>query len=297
MVHMPSHIYLRVGHFNKGTDVNEAALKQYAIYNSLFSPVTENAFLYQWHNLHMQANCALLAGRYEYAMSTAMELRKAIDTSLLSMAPPLGSYVQYMYMTPVFLNIRYAKWSALLEMPAPASHHVYASILYHFGKGMAYAALKNFDSADDEKAEIESLLTDQSLTVSIKPFSPPIEGAKCARDLLSGFIYYKQNKLAEAIVSFKQAAETEGNMTYNEPRDWLLSPKQWLGAALITNGQWSEAQKVFEKDLLVNNNNVWSLYGLHQSLTRQNKQSKAANVKAQFIKASSKSDVNMEAVF
>jgi tetratricopeptide (TPR) repeat protein len=297
LVHMPSHIYLRVGQFNKGTEVNEEAVKQYATYNELFSPVTENAFLYQWHNLHMQANCAMLAGRYEYAQKTAVDLQKAIDTSLLSLPPPMGSAVQYLYMTPVFLNIRYAKWSDLLAMPAPISHHVYATILYHFGKGMAYAALKDFDSAEKEKSEIENLMDNPSLTIPIKPFSPPIEGVKCARDLLSGFIHYKQNKLAEAIIYFNQAAETERNMTYNEPRDWLLSPKQWLGTALMTAGRWSEAQKAFEKDLLVNNNNVWSLYGLHQSLTRQNKQSKAANVKAQFLKASSKSDVKMETMF
>jgi tetratricopeptide (TPR) repeat protein len=297
MVHMPSHIYLRVGQFNKGTEVNEAAVNTFKQYTGLFPAVTENAFLYQWHNLHMQANCALLAGRYEYAMKTAEGLRGAIDTSLLSMPPPLGSYIQYLYMTPVFLDVRFAKWENLLNMPKPGPRHVYATLLYHFGKGMAYAARKEFAAAENEKEQIENLMKDKSLEIPIHPFSPPVEGGKCAFNLLSGFIYLGQKKTEEAISHFQKAAATEASMTYNEPRDWLLSPKHYLGAALFTAGRWTEAQKTFEKDLKVNDENVWALYGLQLSLAKQKKPQEAARAKAKFAKASVKSDVRPEVVF
>ena len=297
MVHMPSHIYLRTGQFNKGTDVNEAAVKTFKQYTDLFPAVAENAFLYQWHNLHMQANCALLAARYEYGIKTTEELKAAIDTSLLSMPPPLGSYIQYLYTTPVFLDIRFAKWEKLLSMPAPATHHVYASLLYHFGKGMAYAGLKQFDAAENEKKQIEILMKDESLTIPVHPFSPPVEGAKCAHNLLSGFIYLEQNKVEEAISHFEKAAATEANMVYNEPRDWLLSPKPYLGAALLKAGKWAEAKKTFEKDLKVNDANVWSLYGLQLALAKQKKPQETARAKAKFAKASVKSDVKPEVIF
>jgi tetratricopeptide (TPR) repeat protein len=297
MVHMPSHIYLRVGQFNKGAEVNETATTQFAKYNALFPAVTENVFLYQWHNLHMQANCALLAGRYQYAYNTAMELRAAIDTSLLSMPPPMGSYIQYLYMTPVFLDIRFGKWENLLKMAAPAEHHVYARILHHFGKGMAYAARKDFAAAKEEQKQLENLMKDPDLAIPIQPFSPPFEGAKCANYLLAGFINVKQNKPAVAITHFQKAMETEGNMTYNEPRDWLLSPKQYLGSAFLIAGKWSEAENVFKKDLKVNDENVWSLHGLQLSLEKQKKLQEASRAKARFAKASVKSEARPEPPF
>ncbi len=297
MVHMPSHIYLRVGQFNKGTEVNEAAVNMFKQYSNLFPAVVENSFLYQWHNLHMQVNCALLSGRYEYASATARELQKVIDTSVLSLAAPMGSAVQYLYTTPVFLDIRFGKWEQLLQRPAPAPHHVYANLLHHFGKGMAYAALNDVAAAANEKKQIEDLMNNPDLTVALKPFSPPVEGARTAYNLLAGFISWKQNKTTEAITAFQKAVDIESRMTYNEPRDWLLSPKQYLGAAYLANGKWKEAQAIFEKDLKVNDENVWSLWGLQQSLAKQNKAPEAARVKAKFVKASVKSDVKPGMVF
>ena len=285
MVHMPSHIYLRVGQFDKGIRVNEEAVKQFSLYSNLFPAVNENAFLYQWHNLHLQTNCALLSGRYEYAKKSALDLKAAIDTAGLSMAPPMGNYLQYMFMTPLLVDVRYGKWNDLLAMPAPAEHHIYANILYHFARGMAYAALKDFAAAEKEKTEIQGLMKDGGLTIPIKPFSPVIEGARSAEALLSGFIYVKQNNIADAIIHLQKATEIESKMTYAEPRDWMLSPKQYLGSAYLAAKKYSEAQTTFESDLKANADNVWSLYGLEQSLVKQKKQTEATKIKNKLTKA------------
>ncbi len=290
MVHMPSHIYLRTGNFDKGIRVNEEAVKQFAVYGNLFPAVNENAFLYQWHNLHLQANCALLAGRYAEAKKAALALKDAIDTSALSMAPPMGNYLQMLYMTPVFMDVRYGKWDTILAMPVPAKHHVYASILYHFARGMAYATQKDYNAAEKEKTALQSFMNDENLTVSIKPFSPMIEGARSAEELLTGFINLKQNKFPEAILHLETAVKIESNMTYAEPRDWMLSPKQYLGAAYLAAKKYNEAQKVFENDLKVNADNVWSLAGLEESFIKQNKRADAAKVKARLAKATKQSD-------
>jgi hypothetical protein len=141
---MPSHIYLRVGQFDKGIRVNEEAVKQFSLYSNLFPAVNENAFLYQWHNLHLQTNCALLSGRYEYAKKSALDLRAAIDTAGLSMAPPMGNYLQYMFMTPLLVDVRYGKWNDLLAMPAPAEHHIYANILIPFCKRNGLCSTQRF---------------------------------------------------------------------------------------------------------------------------------------------------------
>jgi tetratricopeptide (TPR) repeat protein len=240
----------------------------------------------------LQANCALLSGRYEYAKKTALQLRAAIDTSLLSMAPPMGSYVQYLYMTPLFIDVRYGKWNDLLKMPAPAAHHTYANVLYHFSKGMAYAAIKDFSGAENEKRQMQILIQDNGLSIAIKPFSPAIEGAKCAEEMLAGFISYNQNNFTDAITHLQKATEIESNMVYNEPRDWMVSPKQYLGAAYFAAGKYNNAQKMFESDLKVNADNVWSLFGLQQSLLKKKKQVEAAKIKSRLKKATAKSDTN-----
>jgi predicted Zn-dependent protease len=213
------------------------------------------------------------------------------------MPAPMGSYVQYMYATEILANVRFAKWQKLTNMPKPASHHIYLNLLYHFGRGMGFAAQKNFAVAEEERKVLQELMKHESLTIAIKPFSPPTEGSKCADNLLAGFIQLKQNKLEEAISYWQKAVDIEANMTYAEPRDWMLSPKQYLGMALLAAGKSAEAQKIFEKDLKVNAENVWSLHGLQQALSKQNKKSEAALVKARLLKASSRMDVALQTGF
>ena len=188
-------------------------------------------------------------------------------------------------MTQLFIDVRYAKWNDLLAMPKPAEHHIYANILYHFARGMAYAANKDFAAAEKEKTEMQGLMTNEGLTIPITPFSPVIEGAKTAEELLSGFIYLKQNNITDAIIHLQKATEIESKMTYAEPRDWMLSPKQYLGSAYLAAKKYSEAQKTFESDLQVNADNVWSLYGLEQSLAKQKKQTEATKIKNKLAKA------------
>jgi tetratricopeptide (TPR) repeat protein len=297
LVHMPSHIYIRVGQFNKGTRVNKEAVSQFKKYGDLFPSVKENAFLYEWHNLHLQASCDMLAGSYGNAQKTALAIKTAIDTSLLSMPAPMGSYVQYMYATEILANVRFGKWQELINMTKPSSHHIYLSLLYHFGRGMGFAAQKNFSAAQEERKELQELMKHESLTIAIKPFSPPTEGSKCADNLLAGFIQLKQNKPEAAISYWQKAVEIEANMIYAEPRDWMLSPKQYLGTALLAADKSAEAQKIFEKDLKVNAENIWSLHGLQRALSKQNKKSEAGLIKARLLKASSRTDVTLQTSF
>lgn len=297
MVHMPSHIYLRTGQFNKGTRINEEAIKRYKQYTSLFPAVQENAFLYEWHNLHMQANCALMAGRYQYAYQTAKGIQAVIDTSALSLPAPLGNGVQYIYMTPTLVNIHFSKWDEILNTPTPEQQHVYATILHHFARGAAYAGKNNTAKAKEELASLEALLKEPSLPMPMGPFSPPLDGAKVAASLLEGMIARAEGDLPKAIGHFKQAVATEEAMVYNEPRDWILNPKQYLGAAYLSAKQWLNAENTFKKDLNQNVHNVWSLYGLLEALQQQQKITEANIIKKQLEIARKESDIKMEESF
>ena len=297
MVHMPSHIYIRTGELKKGVTVNEKAVAQYNSYLATFPSVVNASFLYQYHNLHMQANCGLLAGRRDYTMTTAKELQAVIDTSFLSAPAPMGSFVQYIYMTPVLSAVRFAQWKELLAMNQPKEQHVYATLLFHFGRGMALAATNDVDGAIKEDHKMLELMKNEDLKIPMKPFSAVFEAATSAHEMLLGSIAMKKNNWQEAIDHFSAASRTEEAMVYDEPRDWLLSPKPYLGALYLKTGKYQQAQETFEKDLKVNNNNVWSLYGLRQALEKQNKKAEADKIAKRLTIARSESDIDFATAF
>ena len=292
-VHMPSHIYLRTGNYDKGITVNEDAVNSYKKTIPLYAPVTGNDFLYIIHNLHMQTNQAMLAGKSVYAVQSAIETVNSIPKDYLSIPGALGNYVQYIYITPVLVDVRFKRWNELLIQPQPPATHVYATLLYHFGKGMAHAELSKLTEARNELKLLREGMKDTVLALPLSPFSAAIEGAIVAENLLAGTIALKEKKYAEAITSFSKAVATEENMVYNEPRDWLLNPRHYLGNALLQAGKWKEAEKTFREDLNINNENGWALYGLQQAFLKQNKQAESQKVSARFKKAFAKADVKL----
>src|SRR6187399_267758 len=218
VVHMPSHIYLRTGLYNKGIDVNINAVNSYKSSIPLYAAVTGADFLYIIHNLHMKANNAMLAGNYKIAEAAAIETRNSIQADYFSIPAPLGNVVQYIYMTPVLVYVRFGKWDEILQQNKPDASQVYANILYHFGRGMAFSARSKMTEANQELAAMKTLMADTSLAIPFTPFSAAIEGAIVASKILSGSIALKSGKTNDAITDFTEAAKVEQKMIYNEPR-------------------------------------------------------------------------------
>lgn len=275
MVHMPSHIYLRTGNYKKGGLVNEKAVSSYKKMIPLYAGVTANDFLYIIHNLHMQTNHAMLAGQMNYAVKSALATANSIPKDYLQIEGALGSYVQYVYMTTVLVDIKFGRWDVLLTQTKPTEKQVYAIILYHFGRGMALAHQLKITAAKEELAQINHLLKDSVLSLPFAPFSPSIDGATVAANLLEGSIALKEKKYSKAIEHFSKASAIEEQMVYNEPRDWMLSPKHYLGNAYLENKQWANAETTFRSDLKNNNDNIWALTGLHISIVKQQKKLEA----------------------
>ncbi len=293
VVHMPSHIYLRTGLYQTGVDVNIKAVNSYKKSIPLYAPVTGADFLYIIHNLHMKTNNAMLAGNYKIAEAAAFETRESIPVDYLSIPPPMGSYVQYIYMTPVLVYLRFGKWDKLLQLQQPDKSQVYANLLYHFGRGMAFSHKQNFHEAGHELDLMRELMKDNSLTAPFSPFSAAIEGVKVAEQLLLGVIHQQRKLNDGAIRHFSMADSIEVNMVYNEPRDWLLNPKHYLGNAYLENGDGINAEKVFKKDLLNNNENGWALHGLYKAYTLQKKSNEAIKAMVRYKIAFSKADIKI----
>ena len=295
VVHMPSHIYLRTGHYNKGVDVNINAVNSYKKTIPLYAPVTGADFLYVIHNLHMKTNNAMLAGNYKISDAAAMETRNSIPADYLAIPGAMGNSVQYIYMTPVLVNVKFGKWNKLLQEKQPDASQVYANVLYRFGRGMALANTSKFDEAKQEWEVMQTLLSDTILYLPFTPFSAAISGATVASKLLSGTIALKQKITSTAIIDYSEAVYVEQEMVYNEPRDWLLNPYPYLGAAYLADGDWYNAQRNFEADLKQNNENGWSLYGLYQCNVMAKKTAEASKAMTRHKTAFAKADIKITA--
>ncbi|HJS54600.1 MAG TPA: tetratricopeptide repeat protein [Chitinophagaceae bacterium] len=293
VVHMPSHIYLRTGLYQKGVDVNINAVNSYKKSIPIYTPVTGADFLYIIHNLHMKTNNAMMLGNYKLAAGAAMETRNSIPVDYLSMPAPMGNVLQYIYMTPVLNQVRFGKWDDILQEPQPDKSHIYSSVLYHFARSIAHSRKNDRAAASKELDAMREFMKDSSLSIPMSPFSAPSVGAQVAEQILLGVIHEDKKLYDGAIRHYKIADSLEINMVYNEPRDWLLNPKHFLGNACLLKGDGASAETIFKKHLQYNNENGWALYGLHKALLLQKKTTDASKVLTRYKAAFSKSDTQI----
>jgi len=158
---------------------------------------------------------------------------------------------------------------------------------------MAYGQQGRPREAMHELENIQRLMKDSVLSIPFTPFSSAFVGATVAENLLKGTIALREKNFEEAISAFENAVKTEENMVYNEPRDWLLNPKHYLGNAYLKKGEWANARRIFQSDLKNNDENGWALFGLYQALMGAGKKSDAQKALNRYNKAFSGSDTRL----
>jgi tetratricopeptide (TPR) repeat protein len=292
MVHMPSHIYIRTGHYSKGIDVNVAALKGYESYLGLYPAASGNPFIYQFHNTHMMAACAIMNGNSVVAMKSAGKCHDDIPADMFTQPPPFNEMIQYIYAAPIFAMVRYGKWNEMISYQVPDSLHFF-KILDHFGKGIAYARTGKTDQAEKTLREMSTLMEQDSI-LKIRAFNTAYDAAVVAKLMLEGIIAEQKGELDKAESALNTAAVAEERMVYNEPKDWLLPPLQYLGQVQLKQGKYKEAESTFRKDLAFNPNNCWALKGLHMALEKQGRSKESSAVKTELTKAMKGADVKVE---
>lgn len=267
VTHMPSHIYIRTGDYQRGIKNNERAVAGYNAYFTQYTPVQGNFPLYVAHNMHMRINCSQMAGNYKTAMDGSKELQAAIPADYLGTNDATGNYIQYLYMQPLLTELRFGKWDAILKTPA-IDTLVYAAILQHFGKGIACSRTHDLAGAKRELSLLERQMQNKSLDTGLDNFSPFREPANVAKLILQGVIAEDQRQYNSSIEFLKQAVKAEDHIIYDEPRDWAIPARQYLGNALIKAGKYDEAIAALKQDLVINPRNGWSLTGLKIAYTK-----------------------------
>ena len=294
LVHMPAHIYIRTGNYAEGWRLNELAVQRYYDYLGKYSPVSGNTPLYLVHNLHMQAACANMDGRYTDAMKASMDTRASFDSSWMSAPDFNGIFMQYVFMTPLLTQVRFGKWDEILQETPVASGYVYADVLSHYGRGIALARKGQPADAEKELFALRQDTADPQLKAPAPNYANPgINGARVAEKILEGVIAESRHHWQEAILSLQAAVKLEDVMIYDEPKDWQQPARQFLGAVLIQAGRYKEAEKTFREDLQIHPNNGWSYTGLATALAGQGRKKEAAAVEAKARQAFARSDLKI----
>ena len=229
-------------------------------------------------------------------MQAALDTRNSFDSSLLSAPDFFGTFIQYIYMTPLFTQLRFGKWDAILNDPPISPNYIYADLITHFCRGIAFARKGRPADADRELSALRSdTATGHQQLVAPAPnyANPGINGARIAEKILAGVIAESRHDFNESIARLKEAVQLEDAMIYNEPKDWLQPARQFLGNVLLKSGEYKDAEQVFRADLRANPKNGWSYTGLATALGKQGKQNEAAAIRGLAEIAFARSDMEI----
>jgi len=294
LVHMPSHIYIRVGRYHQGTEANEKAHAADERYVTTCRAQGLYPLAYVPHNVHFIWACATMEGRSEVAIKAACKTSTLADEK--KMREPGYATLQHFRTVPYHAYVRFGRWKDLLDELPPGDDLKYPKAMWHYGRGMAFAATGDTSSAEKEYAEVVAAANDPEMEkLVIWGTNTAKSVISIARDVLAGEMLLRQRRHDEAIARFASAVKAEDELVYQEPPDWYQPVRHSLGVAYLAKGNAEEAEKVYREDLKRHPENGWALFGLLQSLHAQGRYADAAEVDARFRKAWAHADVTLVA--
>jgi tetratricopeptide (TPR) repeat protein len=288
MVHMPAHIFHRVGRYQDVVTSNQKAALADEDYLAQCRAQGIYPLGYYPHNVHFIWMGATMLGQAQLAVDSARKTASVVANATAEQVP----FIQGFLVVPYYAMVRFGRWDDLIAEPRPKHDTLFTRGIWHYARGSAFAAKGRADEARQELASLEKILTDPALA-KMPSFSQNAPDAilRVAVEMLAGDIAAKSKDYAAAIARFDRAARYEDAMVYTEPPDWHAPVRHWLGAALLDDGRAVEAETVYWEDLRRNRENGWALTGLHRALTAQNKTNEAAAIQERLKKAWSQSDV------
>ncbi len=291
MVHMPAHIYQRVGRYSDAARSNELAIAADEDYISQCRAQGLYPMAYYPHNLHFLWFAATADGRSKLAIEAARKAASRVDDETLKAVPLLAGF----RVVPYFALTRFGKWDEMLREPEPPATSAYLRGQWHYARGTAFLGKGQTNEAEQEFAKLSTLMADKSLDQPL--FSPNTGRAilSIAQEVLAGEIAAAKKNFGEAIPHLERAVRLEDALVYTELAEFHYPPRHALGAVLLEAKRPAEAETVYWEDLRRNRENGWALYGLMQALKAQGKNDDAALVEARFKKAWARADVTLSA--
>ena len=294
LVHMPSHIYIRVGRYHEATLANQRAIEADRRYLEQVGEHGVYPIGYVPHNFHFGWATATLEGRSELAIRLAREMREMVDTEAMRQRPL--STLQHYWITPLYALVRFGKWDEILSRSEPAEDLVYPQAVWRYARGMAHARKGELELARKELQRLDELRNDPSLKwVTVWDINKSRHILEIASLSLAGEIQAAAGDFGKAIASLERAVEREDALNYDEPPSWHFPTRQALGAVLLQAGEPQQAETVYREDLVQFPDNGWSLFGLLQALRRQGETEEADEVQRRLREAWRHADVTLTA--
>ena len=292
LVHMPSHIWVRVGDWEDASKANEDATKADEDYITQCHVQGRYPLGYYPHNLHMLTFASMMEGRSAAALQAS---KKAAGQMPKEMQEEPPSFAALFSSLPVFAMVRFGRWDDLLAYPQPLDKKGLVQAMWRYGRTIAYARTNHLDEAKTELAEMDKEIARPELASYKARHDNALDLLKVARELAAGEVDGAAGQTDSSIAHFRNAVAAQDALFYSEPEDWYYPTRHSLGNALLKAGNNVEAEKVFREDVAKHPGNGWALFGLQQSLRAQGKNAEADEVQQKFEKAWARADVKLTA--
>ena len=289
IVHMPAHIYQRVGRYADSVKANQRAIAADEDYISQCRAQGLYPMAYYPHNIHFLwfANTAM--GRSAAAIDAANKTSQQISDETLEAMPLLAGF----RVLPYWSLAQFGKWDQVLALPAPPKDP-FLQVAWHYVRGLAHIGKGQLQQAQAELDQVKKLADDPALEYAM--FSP--NSAKqimaIAPEVLAGELAAAREDYDTAINHLSRAVRLEDGLVYTEPAEWHYPPRLALGAVLLEAGRPAEAETIYWEDLKRRPDNGWALFGLAEALRAQRKTDEAELIAARFKKAWRDADVKLK---
>lgn len=287
LVHMPSHIFQRVGRYADSALANERAVAA----DGGYLPQAGNFMIYPMyaaHNHQFLWFAAQMEGRSAAAYAAARDTAARLPLEMLRAMPGYDGWLAY----PVWTLVRFGRWQGVLAEPLPPTEFAYASAVAHVARAIAQARLGNLEEAAKESAEAERNYASLPAE-AMQGFNPVSALSGIARGLADAEYARARGDWDVAIAKLTPAVAVEDGLRYDEPTDWYFPVRHVLGPMLLEAGRTTDAEALFRADLGRNPENGWALTGLAAALRRQGKENEAAAVDRRLAFAWSRADLDL----
>jgi tetratricopeptide (TPR) repeat protein len=303
--HMPTHIDVLCGHYQAVVESNSRAIEVDRKFLEREGPINFYS-AYRCHDYHFKIYGAMFLGQYQPAIETAEEMISTLPAELLTIgSPPMADWLEGFIPMKQHVLIRFGKWPDIIAQPLPEDQELFCvtTAMTHYAKTVALAASGNVPGAESER---EAFLAARARVPETRMLfnNTCLDILAVAEEMLNGELEYRRGNFDAAFTHLRRSVELDDTLPYDEPWGWMQPTRHALGALLLEQGRYEEAEQVYREDLgLVPSlsracqhpDNVWSLHGLHECLRRRDETVEAILIKQRLDLAVARADVPIKA--
>lgn len=289
LVHMPSHIDIWVGNYPAAILANQKAIRADVEFLRREGPENFYSF-YRIHNYHFLVYGAMFDGQSEVALKAARRIKEQVP---VEMVEAQSDFLDAFMPTDLHVLVRFGRWEEILEQAEPADYLPVSQAVWHYARGLAFAATNRVDEAEEERSAFEDAV-DRVPDTSYLFQNASLKILEVAEAMLDGEIAYRKGEFESAFDHLRVAVKLDDALNYDEPWGWMQPARHALGALLLEQGRFGEAERVYREDLKRHPKNAWALHGLATTLEHQGLRREAASVRREFELATVRADVTID---